>query len=134
MADTKQERLSPSATYWQALEHGALRFQKCSACRKAWLPAREECPGCWSSQWSWETASGKGRLVSWVVFHTSFHEAFADRLPYNVAVVELSEGPRLVTNIVDLHRHSGDVNDRTVSLVIERDHDRALPRFRIGDP
>ena len=43
---------------------------------------------------------GKAKLISWVVFHRAFHPAFEDRLPYNVAVVELAEGPRMITNIV----------------------------------
>lgn len=47
------------------------------------------------------TASGRGRLVSWVVYHTAYHDWFADRLPYNVAIVELEEGPRLITNLVE---------------------------------
>src|SRR3712207_3197965 len=91
----------PRDAYWSSLEEGRLRFQRCSACRNRWLPPRTECPRCWSAEWAWEEASGEGRVVSWVVFHTAFHEAFKDRVPYNVAVVELAEGPRLVTNLVE---------------------------------
>ena len=131
MADIKPAAENPGEHYWQALERGAHEFQRCSGCNNAWLPAREDCPACWSPKWRWERATGRGRIVSWVIFHTAFHEAFAKRLPYNVAVVELAEGPRLYTNIVNLGDHKGDVTDRSVSLVIERDHDRALPRFRI---
>ena len=131
MADTKPVAENPGEHYWRALAHGAHEFQRCNTCTAAWLPAREECPACWSSQWTWERASGRGRIVSWVIFHTAFHAAFAKRLPYNVAVVELAEGPRLYTNIVNLGDHQGDVTDRSVSLVIEHDHDRAVPRFRI---
>jgi uncharacterized OB-fold protein len=121
---------NPGEAYWKSLEEGRFRFQRCSHCNNAWLPARTECTACWSPDWRWEDASGKGRLVSWVVFHTAFHEAFGKRLPYNVAVVELAEGPRLITNITNLPEGE-DVTDRPVSLVIERDMDRALPRFRI---
>ena len=135
MAETKAKSApageTPDDAYWAALDQGAFRFQRCSSCQTAWLPAREECPSCWSPKWAWETASGQGHLVSWVIFHTAFHEAFEKRLPYNVAVVELAEGPRLITNITNLAEHPGDVTDRSVILVIERDHDRALPRFRI---
>jgi uncharacterized protein len=121
----------PNGAYWRSLEEGRFRFQRCRVCANAWLPARSECPKCWSPDWDWEDADGGGRVVSWVVFHTAFHEAFAERLPYNVAVVELEEGPRLITNLTNLPNTPEDVTDKPVRLVIERDLDRALPRFRL---
>jgi uncharacterized protein len=117
--------------YWRALEEGRLTFQRCEACSEAWLPPRAECPHCWSPRWRREDASGRGTLLSWVVYHTAFQPEFKERLPYNVATVRLEEGPQLVTNIVDLPSDA-DVLDRPVSLVIERDHERALPRFRLA--
>lgn len=85
--------------FWEGLDAGELRYQRCGGCANAWLPAREECPRCLSDDVSWEPSSGRGRLISWVVYHQAFHPAFADRLPYNVAVVELEEGPRLISNV-----------------------------------
>jgi uncharacterized OB-fold protein len=114
------------------LAEGRFQFQRCDSCSEAWLPPREECPSCWSPKWAWEEASGRGRLVSWVIFHTAFHEAFENRLPYNVAVVELEEGPRLISNIVNLPAADEDPSDRPVRLTIEMDHDKALPRFRLA--
>jgi hypothetical protein len=126
------EDRDPRTAYWSSLEQGRLRFQRCAACENRWLPPRTECPRCWSAEWAWEEASGEGRVVSWVVFHTAFHEAFRDRVPYNVAVVELAEGPRLVTNLIEPVDGSSDVVDRRCTLEIERDHDKALPRFRLA--
>jgi uncharacterized protein len=88
-----------SRPYWDGLANGELRFQRCEVCSNAWLPAREECPACLADQWSWETGSGRGRVISWVVYRQAVHPAFADRVPYTVAVVELDEGPRLITGI-----------------------------------
>ena len=122
----------PQDTYWRNLEEGKLRYQHCSACGNRWLPARTECPHCWSAEWDWRDAAGEGRVVSWVVFHTAFHEAFKDRTPYNVAVVELVEGPRLITNIVDPLKTEDEIIDRRCVLEIQRDHERALPRFRLA--
>lgn len=85
--------------FWEGLEAGELRYQRCTGCAHAWLPAREECPRCLSDQVSWQASAGRGRLISWVVYHQAFHPAFAERLPYNVAVVELEEGPRLISNV-----------------------------------
>lgn len=88
-----------TAPYWEGLTAGELRFQRCGDCRNAWLPAREECPKCLSDTVSWEPAAGRGRIVSWVVYHQAVHPAFADRVPYTVAVVELEEGPRLISGV-----------------------------------
>ena len=123
---------TPRDAYWRMLGEGRFRFQRCARCDNSWLPPREDCPSCWSPEWTWQDASGKGRLVSWVIFHTAFHEEFEARLPYNVAVVELDEGPRLISNIVDLPDSSVDVCDRHVTLSIETDHGRSLPRFKLA--
>jgi uncharacterized OB-fold protein len=129
MAESASE--SPRDAYWRMLGEGRFQFQRCARCGHAWLPPREDCPSCWSPEWRWQTASGRGRLVSWVVFHTAFHEAFEKRLPYNVALVELDEGPRLISNVVDFPESGADVIDRTLGLIIENDHGKALPRFKL---
>ncbi len=117
-----------SAPYWQALAEGRLSFQRCSACGNAWLPPRSECPRCLSARWQWETASGKAKLVSWVVYHHGYHPYFESRLPYNVAVVELAEGPRLMSNVVEADRALRI--EMPLRLVIQRESGIALPRFK----
>ena len=117
-----------SSPYWSALDDGRLTFQKCGACGHAWLPARGECPRCLSRASSWQTASGRARLVSWVVYHHGYHPYYAERLPYNVAVVELEEGPRLISNII-----AGEQAlriDMPLTLVIQREAGTALARFK----
>ena len=116
--------------YWDSLAQGALSFQRCSACGHAWLPARSECPSCLGDQWAWEKAGGGAKLISWVVYHTAFHPAFAKRLPYNVAVVELDEGPRLISNLVGIADPKTFKIDQRLRLVIEDEHGTAVPRFK----
>jgi len=115
--------------HWDGLKQGRLMFQRCSGCGHAWLPAREDCPNCLHDACEWEAASGKGKLISWVVYHVPFNKAFAGRLPYNVAVVELDEGPRAITNIVN--PDDGMKADRPVELVIEEEDGVTLARFRL---
>ena len=93
------------------------------------MPARSECPACLADQWRWEKAGGGARLVSWVVYHTAFHPAFANRLPYNVAVVELDEGPRLISNVVGIEDAETLKIDQRLRLVIEDESGTAVPRF-----
>lgn len=116
-----------SAPYWRALEDGRLTFQRCGACAHAWLPPRKECPRCLSPEWQWTTASGAAKLVSWVVYHHGYHDYYATRLPYNVAVVELAEGPRLISNVVEAAQPLRI--DMPLRLVIQREAGVALARF-----
>lgn len=116
--------------YWEALRDGRLTFQRCG-CGNAWLPARRECPRCLRDGARWENASGQGRLLSWVVYHTAYHPAFAGRLPYHVALVELDEGPRLLTRVLD--GHEALRGDAPVRFEMSWDNDVALPTFRL-DP
>lgn len=118
-----------NAPYWQALEAGELRFQACEN-GHAWLPPRTACPTCLSRTIAWKTACGRGRILSWVVYHTAYHESFRDRLPYNVALVELHEGPRLMTNI--LAPNDALVMDAPVLLSIDRSRGAALACFTLA--
>ena|SRR5436305_740853 len=118
-----------SQPYWDALRQGRLTFQCCRKCGHAWLPPRAECPECLTAEWAWAQASGNGRVISWVIYHHAYHEAFRDRLPYNVALVELDEGPRLITNIVN--PQAGIKAERPVRLHIEDEHGVALARFAL---
>jgi uncharacterized OB-fold protein len=116
--------------YWDALRAGHLMFQRCR-CGHAWLPARHECPSCLRAGAGWERASGRGTLLSWVVYHTAYNPAFADRLPYHVALVQLAEGPRLITRIVDGHeRLTGDAR---VELQVSWEGAQPLASFRLCD-
>lgn len=124
--------LVPAEIYRAALEEERLTFQRCAACGHAWLPARTECPSCWSPDHAWEAASGMATVVSWVVFHVAFDPRFKDRTPYNVALVDLDEGPRLVTNIIGIPDDE-DLVGRRVVLCFEEDMGRKLPRFGLAD-
>lgn len=116
--------------YWDGLEQGKLLYQSC-ACGHRWLPARALCPNCLTSSWGWKQAHGRGKIISWVVYHTAHHDSLKDKLPYNVALVELEEGPRLLTNILP-----GDAAlkvEGTVRLDIDPAAAVKLPLFRIEE-
>ena len=72
-----------------------------SQCGGDRLPGRGRCVDCGSEQSEWAQASGRGKLYSFGIMHQKYHPAFAEVTPYNYALVELEEGPRLITNIVD---------------------------------
>lgn len=88
--------------FWEAARRHELRLQKCADCGHVNWPIGPVCQSCWSKRLSWEPMSGKGRLHSWVRFHKAYLPGFEDNLPYPVALVELVEGPRLISHIKGL--------------------------------
>lgn len=91
-----------SQPFWDAAQRGELRIQRCARDSELFFPPAARCPRDWSTEWTWERVSGKATVRSFVVFQRSYHPAFRGALPYAVAVVELAEGPRLVTRLVDV--------------------------------
>jgi hypothetical protein len=134
-ADTIIDLPEPSphlSEHRAALAEGRLTFQRCSRCANAWLPPRDHCPRCLSPEWGWEDASGDAKVVSWVVYHRAYHPAFADRVPYNVVVAELAEGPRLISNVVGIDGADGLAIDARLRLATEREGDVPVARFRLA--
>ncbi|MEZ0091539.1 Zn-ribbon domain-containing OB-fold protein [Streptacidiphilus sp. EB129] len=90
-----------SRAYWDAAAQGRLLLRRCAACGRAHHYPREFCPHCWSEDVSWERASGLATLYTWSVVYANDLPPFRDRLPYVAAVVELAEGPRMMSTVVD---------------------------------
>jgi uncharacterized OB-fold protein len=107
MADTAHARPRPTRPiprptpdtqfFWDGTRAGELRLQRCNACRTAYFPPRPFCPSCSSRDVSTFRASGRGTLASYVINHRP-HPAWTE--PYSIAIVELEEGPRMMSNIV----------------------------------
>ena len=100
--------------YWEGLTQRRLVMPQCNECGKFWYPPTPFCPVCWSRDFTWQRLSGRGRVNSWVVFHQSYFSSFKDDIPYNVAEVELEEGPRLLTNLVEV-----DNADIQIGMAVE---------------
>src|SRR5882672_3893796 len=83
--------------FWDGTQAGELRLQRCDGCRHVYFPPRPFCPKCASRAVSMFKSSGKAKLFSYVIHHRPA-PGFAP--PYAIAVVELDEGPRMMTNIV----------------------------------
>ncbi len=83
--------------FWEGTRAGELRLQRCDDCRHTYFPPRPFCPKCASRKVSVIKATGKAKLFSYVIHH---RPAPGFTPPYAIAVVELEEGPRMMTNIV----------------------------------
>ncbi|MEV0222983.1 Zn-ribbon domain-containing OB-fold protein [Streptomyces sp. NPDC050704] len=88
-------------TYWDAAAQGHLLLRRCGACGRAHHYPREFCPHCWSEDVTWERASGRATLYTWSVVHRNDLPPFGSRTPYVAAVVDLAEGPRMMTEVVE---------------------------------
>ena len=88
-----------SAEYWQAAHDGRLLVQRCTACGNAQLYPRDRCRRCRGAV-EWVEASGRGTVYSFTVIRQNYARPFRDQIPYVVALVDLEEGPRCMTNIV----------------------------------
>jgi len=89
-----------SRGYWEALARHELYFQRCRDCGTVRLYPRAVCPSCLSSATEWVRASGRGTVYTFTVTQQNHTPGFREELPYVLAMVELAEGPRLVTNLV----------------------------------
>ena len=76
-------------------------LQKCSDCGKVWYPIGPACPACFSMKFEWREMSGRGVVHNYVIYHKAWTAWFDKRVPYAVVQVELEEGPRLTTNLLD---------------------------------
>jgi uncharacterized OB-fold protein len=118
-----------SAQYWEGARQGELRAQRCSECGHLRWPPAAVCPRCLSATHEWTTLSGRGRVFSWIVVHKSQHPAFWGD-PFNVAIVELDEGPRLHSNLVDVETSAIAIG-MPVEVVFDKQNDEiTLPKFR----
>ncbi len=88
-----------TAEFWAGARRQELRIQRCRACGRAYFFPRPFCPHCSSRDVEWFTASGRGRLYSYVINHRP-PPGFQDAAPYVIAIVELEEGPRMMSNVV----------------------------------
>lgn len=128
------DRILPKHTpetlhYWEGAKLGELRLQRCGSCRHAYFPPRPFCPECSSRDVSVFRASGRGRLHSYVLNNTG---APGLKPPFAVALVELEEGPRIMTNIHDCPQTPEALQlDMPLEVVFEKvTEEITLPQFR----
>ena len=115
--------------YWDGCAAGELRLQKCTACSNVYFPPRPFCAKCGSREVAVVKASGKAKLHTYVIHH---RPAPGFTPPYAIAVVELEEGPRLMTNIVGCPQTPEALKlDMPLVVTFEKQNDAiTLPLFK----
>ncbi len=119
--------------FWHAARAGTLAMQECGDCHHIRYPISHVCPKCLSETYGWTALSGRGTVFSSIVFHQVYHPAYKGEVPYNVSIVQLDEGPRMVSNVVGVPPSEVAVGQR-VAVVFDPVNDEiAIPRFRPAD-
>jgi uncharacterized OB-fold protein len=117
--------------FWLAAREHRLVAQRCGQCAQRRHYPQLRCPACHSADWQWEQLSGLGVVHSFTVTHQPFHPAWADRVPYVIATVELDDGVRMVSDL-DEAADAIAIGAR-VEVFFERVTDEiTLPRFRLA--
>ena len=116
--------------FWDATAREELLVQCCSACGTHIFYPRHNCTACGARSLEWVAARGTGSLYTYTVARRPTHAAFVDRVPYVIAVVELDEGPRMTTNLVDCAPEDVSVGMRVEVAFGDLQDGLRLPFFR----
>ncbi len=124
--------ITPEAKpYWDGLKEQKLMLPKCESCGPFFYP-RIMCPKCHSRNITWIQASGKGKLYSFEIVYQKFNPAFKIDPPYVLAMIELEEGPRMMSNLINIDPDPKVITcDMPVEVVFERLTDEiTIPLFQ----
>jgi uncharacterized OB-fold protein len=115
--------------FWDACRRHELSIQRCRSCGALLHYPKVICPHDQGTEFDWAPMSGRGTVHSYVGAYRAFHPAFQDDLPYTIAIVELEEGPRMMTNIV-APPDSVSIGMKVEVLFEDVTDTIALPKFR----
>jgi uncharacterized OB-fold protein len=118
--------------FWQSARKGELRLQTCRSCGHIRNPISEICPKCLSEDFEWTKLSGKGTVFSFVTFHQVYHPAYKGDVPYNVSIIQLDEGPRMISNVVGVPPSDVAVGQKVEVLFDHVSDECTIPRFRLA--
>ena len=119
-----------SAPFWQAARAHRLAIMQCRLCDRHFFYPRQLCPHCHSPVVGWSDASGRGTIYSFTVARRPAGAAFKPDVPYVVALVELEEGPRLMTNIVTTDVDSIRIGQKVTAVFDDVTPEVTLVKFK----
>lgn len=118
-----------TAPFWEGTKAGELRLQQCTPCGHHFLYPRIRCPQCGSAEVSWKRASGKAHLYSYVISHIAA-PGWSGEVPYVIALVELEEGPRMMSSLRGVAADPAALPlDMPLEVVFEARGDQVLALF-----
>lgn len=116
--------------FWAAARQQQLALQHCGDCGKPRYPINHVCPHCLSDTFEWKAISGRGTVHSSIVFHQIYNAAFTGDVPYNVSLIQLDEGPRMISNVVGIAPSEVKVGDVVQVAFDPVTPEISIPRFQ----
>lgn len=115
--------------FFEGLQQNRLLIPYCRSCGKPHFYPRSACPHCWSEQeYDWREAEGTGRIHTFTIVRSNPPPAFVPMLPFSVAIIELDEGVRLLSNVVGEYEDMA-IGDK-VQVEFATREGKSLPLFR----
>lgn len=125
-----QPRITPwAAPLWEGCQRGKLVLPYCEQCMESFYYPRLWCPGCLGQQLSWREVSGEGHIYSFSIIYQSPLPSYQGDVPYVLAIIELKEGPRMMTNVVNCELTEVIVG-MSVVVTFEQRGDMSIPQFQ----
>lgn len=119
-----------NAPFFEGAREGVLRLQRCGGCGSWTFPRKQKCQHCGSDRMEWADASGKGILFSHALLRRVYHPRHEGRLPIHLAQVDLPEGVRMSTNIVNTDKKTIKVGMPLEVVFEEFDDGGVIPVFQ----
>jgi uncharacterized OB-fold protein len=122
-----------SAPFWEAVAEKRLTVQRCETCSRLVFHPRAICPFCHSMQLTWQTLSGRGTVYSFTVSRRAPSPEFEHLVPYVVALIDLDEGCRMLSNVVGARAHSVKCGARVSVRFVDVSDGQLLPVFELTE-
>jgi uncharacterized OB-fold protein len=122
-----------SQPYWDGLKDGRLLLQTCSNCKKTRHYPRPVCDRCYSMEVDWIEASGRGVVHSWTETHHPFHVSFRGETPYILVTVDLPEGVRLQSQLLNADLAVLRIGLGVEVVFVDATDEVTLPMFRVAE-
>lgn len=116
--------------FWDGCARGELLLQRCAACQTYRHPPSPICPHCLSDRHDWVQASGRGTVYTFVVVRETRARGWDKMVPYVLAVIALEEGPRMLSNLVNVAPEAVTIEMPVEVTFVELDGTTKLPLFQ----
>jgi len=120
-----------TAAYWEGCRQGKLMIQRCGSCGHYQFYPRLVCTSCMSTPVEWAQASGRGKVVSFTIVRQAISQAYAAEVPYVIALIQLDEGPTMMSNVIDCDPEQVKIG-MPVEVTFETwSEDLTVPKFTV---
>ena len=119
-----------SKAFWDATKEHKFLIQHCKDCDSNIFYPRRDCPECWSNNLDWIEAGGQGTVYSFSITYEGVEEKFVADLPIILAWVDLPEGPRINTNIINCEPEDVSIDMPVEVVYVQATDDVVIPYFQ----